>query len=448
MPTDIQVRKLPKDPGPAGWNCLVSNKQHFPALSQDIEADWVIVGAGFTGIAAAQRLSQLRPQERIVVLDAGQLAAGPAGRNSGFMIDLPHDLNSETYAGSKETDQVQIQLNRHAIEFAKAMAKEYQMPQWVFDPCGKVTGASTDKGARHLQDYGHHLSVLGEQYTPLDASAMQDITGLEYYQAGLFTPHAVMIQPASFIHMAASGLSRKLEIYENTPVTAITLGVQHILTTPKANIKSRHIILAVNGHIQSFGFYPKQLLHVFTYASMTRALTANESRQLKGRPQWGVLPADPMGTTVRRVSDFHGSGDRITVRNRFTLNQSLEVSDDSMAALLHSHDSAFNNRFPMLAKVPMEFRWGGRLCLSWNSVPAFGEVEERIFSACCQNGLGTVKGTLSGMLAVELAVKQDSIELQHFMSQAIPKTLPPQPFLQVGAMANIRWKEWTAGKEL
>lgn len=96
----------------------------------------------------------------------------------------------------------------------------------------------------------------------------------------------------------------------------------------------------------------------------------------------------------------------------------------------------------------MEHRWGGRLCLSWNSVPAFGEQEERVFSAACQNGLGTVKGTLSGMLVAELALGMRSPLLDDFQACAQPSRLPPEPFLSLGANMTMRWKEWQAGIEL
>ena len=55
----------------------------------------------------------------------------------------------------------------------------------------------------------------------------------------------------------------------------------------------------------------------------------------------------------------------------------------------------------------MAYRWAGRLCLSKNSVPAFGEVEDGII-ACCQNGLGTAKGTLAGIGAIDLATRANS----------------------------------------
>ncbi|WP_409524312.1 NAD(P)/FAD-dependent oxidoreductase [Nitrincola sp. MINF-07-Sa-05] len=444
----INVKRLPKDSGPAAWNEILSPAQDYPELDGDIEADWVVVGGGFAGIAAARRLSQLVDGARIVLLEARRLAEGPSGRNSGFMIDLPHELNSQTYAGSPEEDHTQIHLNRLAIDFARQTAEAAGMSRAVFNPCGKVTGAASERGEQHILSYSRHLQALGEEFRLMSAAEMKALTGIDYYRKGLFTPGAVLIQPAAFIRMAAAEISSRVSICENSPVLSMDPGAQHLLHTPKGKVRARNLILAVNGHIQSFGYFPNQLLHVFTYASMTRSLAPQELARLGGATDWGILPADPMGTTVRRISDYDGSGSRLTVRNHFTLNQSMEIGKKEIQQAARLHDRAFATRFPMLKDVPMEHRWGGRLCLSWNSVPAFGEVEERVFSAACQNGLGTVKGTLSGMLAAELSVNGRSPLQDQFQSSYQPRRLPPEPFLSVGANAVMRWKEWMAGIEI
>jgi hypothetical protein len=56
------------------------------------------------------------------VLEASRLAEGASGRNSGFMIDLPHELTSDDYAGHGD-DRAMIALNRHAIAFAGARCR-------------------------------------------------------------------------------------------------------------------------------------------------------------------------------------------------------------------------------------------------------------------------------------------------------------------------------------
>jgi glycine/D-amino acid oxidase-like deaminating enzyme len=450
MTKTINVTSTPIETGPAGWKSILDDRYpSFNKLETDLETQWLVIGAGFAGIAAAQRLSQLVPEhERIVLLDACQLAEGPAGRNSGYMIDLPHDLNSHTYAGASDIDLKQIRLNRSAIEFAASMAEQYKMPQQVFSRSGKVTAAAGERGLKQIESYSSHLDELNESYTLYDSAKMKQYSGTNYYHQGLFTPGAVTIQPAAYIKHAAMGLSNRVDIYQETPVIALEQGKPHLVKTAKNTIKARKVILAVNGHIESFGYLKRHLLHVFTYASMTQALDKEQLSRLGGHPDWGVLPADPMGTTVRKISDFQGSGDRLTVRNHFTFNPSLAINNRDIASVAKLHDKAFSARFPMLEDASIEYRWGGRLCLSLNSVPVFGELDPGIYSAACQNGLGTVKGTLSGMLAAELAVLGDTEMVREFKAYDPPKKLPPEPFLSVGVKANLFFKEWLAGKEL
>ncbi len=447
----LDIAPLPNDPGPSAWREILDAGPSFHEVCGTLDADWVIVGAGFAGLAAAWRLSQRVSGERIVVLEAGRVAQGPSGRNSGFMIDLPHELNSSSYAGAAERDARDIRLHRAAIDFAAAMAEECQLPVGVFDRCGKVTAACAARGEQHLADYEKHLKAMGERYDILSAQDLKAYTGIDFYTRGLFTPHAAMVQPAAFIQGVAAGLPPSVTLYENSPVTGFEpgrSGAQHCLTTARGTVRTPKVILAVNGLIQRFGYFPRRLLHVFTYASMTRALSPAEVERLGGQPDWGIIPADPMGTTVRRTSDLRGSGHRLVVRNHGTLNQSCEASGANMRRAAKLQDRAFKRRFPMLEGVDFEYRWGGRLCLSLNSAPAFGELEPGVFSACCQNGLGTVKGTLAGMMAAELATGSESDLLRCYQQLDAPKKLPPEPFLGWGANATMRWREYKAGIEL
>lgn len=451
MVKTIKTKRLPKDPGPAGWNEIYRNKSSFPAIDKDIEVDWVIVGGGFAGLGAAKRLLQLLgSKERIAVVEARGIAQGPAGRNSGFMLDLPHELNSDTYAGSKEQDLRQIRLNREAINLAESIATQYGMDKALFSRSGKITASATQRGYRSIETYAKHLTALNEPFELLGASELKDLLGIDFYTQGLRTDKTAMIQPAGYVHSAYQGLvSEGVQVYECSPVQEMLLGDSvHTLKCANGNIKAKNVIMAVNGHIQSFGFFKQSLLHIFTYSSMTRALKPHELKALGGIDNWGVLPADPMGSTIRKISDHAGSGHRVIVRNHATLNQSMEASDGNLKDAARLQDRSFARRFPMLDGVEMEYRWGGRLCLTYNSVPAFGEIEKRVWSACCQNGLGTVKGMLSGMMAVEQAVLGQSELLSEFLKHQQPKRLPPEPFLSVGANATLRWKEWLSGIEL
>ena len=94
------VRHLPDLQGPAAWDAILPSRAAYPTAPDNARYDVVIVGAGFAGLSAARRLTQIDPKLRIAVLDALAIGQGGTGRNSGFMIDLPHDLASEDYGGA------------------------------------------------------------------------------------------------------------------------------------------------------------------------------------------------------------------------------------------------------------------------------------------------------------------------------------------------------------
>ena len=443
----INVTKFPLDPGPAAWNNLLPKSDPGVTLDDNITSDWLVIGAGFAGLAAVRRLSQLCPTDRIIVLEARSVAEGPAGRNSGFMIDLPHDLTSADYGGALDKDIMLTDDNRHAIQFAADMAADFDMGQDIFSQSGKINGAATIKGEKHNREYAAHLKTMGEDYQMLDAPDMKEVTGTTYYKSGLFTAGTAIIQPAAFVRSVSKGLKSNLvQIFENSPVTSLSRNGNWVAQTPSGSVTAPKIILAVNGHLNSFGFLPNRLIHVFTYASMTRALSSQESKLLGGRSVWGITPADPMGTTVRRINSSEGH--RIVVRNRFTYDPSMEVTENRIKRVARDHDRAFQARFPMLSNISMQYRWGGRLCLSRNNVSVVRQLEDGLYSACCQNGLGTTRGTLSGLLAAELATETKSARLDRALSAPEPTKLLPQFLSKPGAATLLKWQELQAGAEL
>ena len=443
------VSQLPVDTGRSGWEAISQRHQPKVSLTENITADWLIIGAGFAGLSAARRLSQLCPGDKIVVVDACEVATGPAGRNSGFMIDVPHSLSTGEYAGSGADETLmEIRLNRHAISFAKSAAEEYGMSSLTFNPCGKINASATENGLRHNRHYADSLSKIGEKFTRYDRQQIKEITGSDYFHDGLYTPGAVIIQPAQYIRDLAAGLQNNITLYEHSPVTELTQqGNCWRAKTPHGSVSAPKVILGVNGHVEDFGFYRGRLMHIFTYASMTRAYRDNSRfRSSSGAESWALLPADPMGATLRKLTCQNGDS-RIVIRTRFTYDPGKTISPKRLQAVAAEQRLSMDVRFPELKQLPFEFSWAGRLCLSRNSVPAFGEVDHNLFSACCENGLGTVKSTLSGMMVAEMATGTRSELLGKYQHQAAPKRLPPKPLAWCGINSYIHWQEHRAGAE-
>ena len=51
------------------------------------ECDWLIIGAGYTGLSAARKLGQFHPNSKIILVDAQVAGEGASSRNSGYLVD-------------------------------------------------------------------------------------------------------------------------------------------------------------------------------------------------------------------------------------------------------------------------------------------------------------------------------------------------------------------------
>jgi glycine/D-amino acid oxidase-like deaminating enzyme len=202
-------------------------------LPGDQTVDVAITGGGFADLAAARRPGQLDPTLKVAVLDASRLAEGASGRNSGFMIDLPHELTLDDYAGHG-ADRTMIALNRQAIAFARGVDDDYTINPDFFDPVGKVNGAASDTADALNRSYADHLTSLGEPNERLDAQGMYQLTGSRHYLSGLLTLGTVMLQPAGFVRGFGEGLRASgAGSWEQSPVTAFARsGNGWTLTTP------------------------------------------------------------------------------------------------------------------------------------------------------------------------------------------------------------------------
>jgi glycine/D-amino acid oxidase-like deaminating enzyme len=443
------VTRVPVHTGPAGWAAILPPAHPRAALVGDHACDIAIVGAGFAGLSAARRLRELDPSLAVTVFDAGRVAESSAGRNSGFMIDLPHELTSSDYAGAGEAqDKVLTRLNRHAIDVAEAVVRDHGLPAGYFQRSGKINAAASDTGDQANRSYAEHLTAMGEPHEMLDARAMRQITGSSYYRGGLFTPGTAMLQPAGYIRGFADGLERQgVTIFEDSPVTGFdATGTGWRLTTPQGRVSAAKVILANNGHLESFGFKQGRLMHIMLNACMTAEIPADALRALGGQETWGATPSDPMGCTVRRISTAQG-GNRIVIRQGGYYRPDMATSAKDLARVTARMRAKFDARFPSLRGIPFEYAWSGHLCLTKNAVSVMRELEPGLYSACVQNGLGTTRGTLTGIGAAELALGHTSEITRYFTAEAEPVRLPPHPFDTIGANAYLRWKEWQARAE-
>lgn len=436
------VTSLPADDASCGWFHLSPQRRARPAHAGHTRAPWVVIGAGFTGLAAARRLALHFPDDEVVLVEAQEVGYGSSGRNAGFAIDLPHDISAADYIGDLDTAKTVLKLNLFGQSHLKELVERHGI-ECQMRAAGKYQAAVEDRGVAVLEAYRRGIEKLGQPCEMIEGDQLPGHIGTHFYRKALFTPGTVLLQPAALVKGLADSLPANVTLHEHTPITGVEYGEKSSVVRHRGgSLTADKLVLTNNAFGMSFGFLKGGMLPVFTYASLTRPLTPREQALLGGAPYWGIIPADPFGTTLRRTVD-----NRILVRNSFSFNPDGRSNPKYLERFVHRHRESFRRRFPMLEGVEFEYTWGGALSLARNHQSQFGALRPGVFGALCCNGLGVTRGTAAGALLADWLAGQRGELVDFLLNAEGPARNPPEPFLSIGVNLSLMWGQHRAGLE-
>ena len=125
-----------------GWLEILPPLAPANVARGNLKADVAIIGAGFTGLAAARRLADLWPDKRIILLEADRVGNTSAGRSSGFAIDQAHNIRAKNFADSLEAEHNQITLNRAGQSYLREIVQERKIDcDWDERATSRANGA-------------------------------------------------------------------------------------------------------------------------------------------------------------------------------------------------------------------------------------------------------------------------------------------------------------------
>lgn len=404
-----------------------------PKAKGEMRARYAIVGAGYTGLAAARRLQELEPDADILVLEGARVGEGSSARNSGFANprDSKIGLSVDQLARAEK-------LNGFAAEGFEYL--QQGIMQGGFDcelqRTGRITAAATERGAEKIRSMTEGARTHGFAHDFLDANALKAVLGSDYYRCGIRTAEGYLMQPAALIRGLADSLSPTVRLCEDSPVLSLERGSAWILRTPEARIAADIVILATNAAVKHFGYWRDGLVTIYTYAGITEAMNAEDAAHL-GAPVWGLLPAHRLGTTQRRVG-----ANRHMVRSLYAYEKPLPsaVAREALAGCFH-------RRYSMLRHVKLEYIWGGTTALTMNGSPRWGQIDQNLYASAGCNGSGVVKGTVLGKrLAEMIATGDPQTELQSVFGSA--DRIAPEPFRTIGFRVISAIERRRAGREM
>ncbi|MCY1285591.1 Gamma-glutamylputrescine oxidoreductase [compost metagenome] len=439
------IVKLPHDDRSCGWYAALPEPRPCKRLSGVQKADHVVIGAGFAGLAAARRLAEHLPQSRILLVDAQRIGYGASGRNSGFVIDLPHKFALEH--PDPQHKQRLLGLNRAAIDQLQTLIGRHGIDcQWSH--AGKFQGAVGERGLAYLDHFEKLMADLGEPYRLVERDELAGVLGSHYYSRAIFTPGCYLMQPAALVRGLGASLPENVEVLEESPIQRLEKEADGhwVLHGNDGSIRTPSVLLGTSIFTQEFGYLRNRLLPVMTFASWTRPLTDAEMHAIGIQADWGLTPADHAGTTVRMTQDR-----RLIIRNTYkhVPRYGNSVGEGTRAKIRDDHRKAFLARYPQLAGVPFTHTWGGAYAISRNFTNFFGQLDDGVFATACDNGVGAAWGTISGTLLADRVVGAESSLLSDIQAvTGMPSLNPPEPFLGLGVRTRIRWAAWNSRSEL
>ena len=345
------VGELPPDDGPA------------PAA---VDAEIVIVGGGYTGLACAYHLAQtygVRP----VVLEANRAGWGCSGRNGGFArMALGRFSAAESISKwGKPAAARAFEITRDSLNHVRGLIAS-----------GHIDCDASEAGhlkiahrASRVAGLKHEAGLLQREFNYpaefIDGGQLRKIHlgGTQSYGA-LRIPDALAIHPLKL----AMGLLRMARaagatVHTGTPVLNIgKRGAQHELTTPHGIVRAKTLVLATNGYTPPalHRALASTLLPALSHIIVTRPLTQSEIDGANFQTRHVLTDTRKLLYYWRRLPD-----NRILFGGRGLITESPAHNTAQRDFLL----AELRAKYPALANVTVDYDWHGWVCVTRDFLP-------------------------------------------------------------------------------
>ncbi len=424
------------------WVNDLNPRNNIKTLSSDLHCEWLIIGAGYTGLSAARKLGQLYPSQKILLVDAQLAGEGASSRNSGYLVDTTLNdgftSNKELENYKKKTD-----IYKLGIDTVKRFIKEFQV-NCDWNQCGKYFASSKSEDKYTLENFSETLSKLGFEHNLLFKEDLSKRLGTNFYNIAIHTKGGILLHPGKLVRAMIDTLPENVVLYENSSLLNWNKINDKINCNFKdGSIKTKKIIFATNGFLKSLGVKANYNFPITLTASMTRPLTDQEFKSIGEPKEWGVLPVRPMGATIRMTKDR-----RILIRNTAEVHNPYEMSQSDLKKRSTKQKIGIKKRFPQLPENIIQSTWSGIVSRTRNSSQIFEKIDDNIFVAGCYNGSGIGVGTLFGEQIAIKASNEYTKEIKTIEARSKPTWLPPQPFLNFGIKTRLIYERIRALSEI
>ncbi|AEF21382.1 NAD(P)/FAD-dependent oxidoreductase [Pseudomonas fulva] len=381
----------------------------YPALTEVVETDVCIIGAGYTGLSTA--LFLLENGFRVTVLEAAKVGFGASGRNGGQIVN----------SYSRDIDVIEKQVGARQAQLLGEMAFEggriireriakYNIQCDLKD--GGVFAAITGKQMGHLESqkklwerYGHTQLEL------MDERRIREVVGTDRYVGGMLDMSGGHIHPLNLaLGEAAAVTSLGGAIYEQSPATRIDRGPQPVVHMPKGQVKAKFVVVAGNAYLG--GLMPE-----LAAKSMPCGTQVIATEPLSDEMARSLLPQDYCVEDCNYLLDYY----RLTGDKRLIYGGGVVYGARDPADIEAIIRPKLLKTFPQLADVKIDYTWTGNFLLTLSRLPQVGRIGENIYYSQGCSGHGVTYTHLAGKVLAE-ALRGQAERFDAFAS------LPHYPF--------------------
>ena len=414
----------------------------LPPLTDDREADLLVVGGGFTGLWTALQAKERDPDRRVVLVEANTIGWAASGRNGGFCAaTLTHGYDNGEAHLPEENDRL-AQLGRENLDAIEAAVAKYGMDV-EFERTGELDVATED----------YQVAELREAHDPdsgfvfLDQQELAGIVKSPTYKGALWDSREVALVHPAKLCWELLRVIRELgvEVYEGTKVTDVsdaktTVRVQTRVTAETiedcasascSTIAAKRVALATNVFPSLLRRVSLHTVPVYDYALMTEPLSDEQMAAIGWEGRQGI------GDCANRFHYY-----RLTADNRilfggwdavYHFGRQVSWKYDQRPETFETLAEHFFATFPQLAGLKFTHKWGGPIdtCSRFFSffTSAYGR---KVAMAAGFTGLGVGASRFAGTVMLDLLSGEDTELTELEMVRKLPLPFPPEPVAWLG----------------